>query len=116
MLIFNKGSMGNTSHQIVPINPNLPKIRSMVQRRTSQLCPICGDRIQEDRLHRRKLWCTNCKRVMDRDVVAALNISYKGWSKFCHPRGLSDETMSGNVENLQPLILGVDGSKLQIQR
>ncbi|MGB9002419.1 MAG: transposase, partial [Nitrosotalea sp.] len=81
-------------------------------RRTSQLCPICGDRIQEDRLHRRKLWCINCKRTMDRDVVAALNISYKGWSRFCHPRGLSDEAMKRNVETLQPLILGVDGSKL----
>jgi putative transposase len=85
-------------------------------KRTSQLCPICGDRIQEDRLHRRKLWCSNCKRAMDRDVVAALNISYKGWSRFCHPRGLSEEVMRGNVETLQPLILGVDGSMLQIQK
>ncbi|MDE1871991.1 MAG: transposase [Thaumarchaeota archaeon] len=81
-------------------------------KRTSQICPICGDRIQEDRLHRRKLWCINCKRVMDRDVVAALNISYKGWSRFCHPRGLSEEAVKRNVENLKPLILGVDGSKL----
>ncbi|MBI5377174.1 MAG: IS200/IS605 family element transposase accessory protein TnpB [Thaumarchaeota archaeon] len=79
---------------------------------TSQLCPVCGDRIQEDRLHRRKLWCSNCKRVMDRDVVAALNISYKGWSRFCHPRGLSVEAMKRNVDNLKPLILRVDGSKL----
>jgi putative transposase len=52
---------------------------------------------------------------MDRDDVAALNISYKGWSRFCHARGLSDEIMRENVENFQPLIFGVDGSKLQIQ-
>ncbi len=87
-------------------------VRFVDPKRTSQLCPVCGDRIQEDRLQLRKLWCINCKRKMDRDVVAALNISYKGWSRFCHPRGLSDEAMRGNVETLQPLILGVDGSKL----
>jgi putative transposase len=85
-------------------------------KRTSMLCPICGDRLQADTQNRRKLLCINCKRVMDRDVVAALNISYKGWSRFCHPRGLSDEAMRGNVENLKPLILRVNGSKLQIQR
>ncbi len=82
-------------------------------KRTSQLCPICGDKIQEDRFQHRKLWCTNCKRVMDRDIVAALNISYKGWSRFCHPRGLPNEVMSGNSGNLQPVILGINGSKLQ---
>jgi putative transposase len=81
-------------------------------KRTSQLCPICGDRLQEDRLHQRKLLCINCKRSMDRDVIASMNIAYKGWSRFCHPRGLSDEAMKGNVDNLIPLILRVDGSKL----
>ena len=81
-------------------------------KRTSKLCPICGDRLQEDRLHRRKLLCINCKRSMDRDVIASMNIAYKGWSRFCHPRGLSDEAMKGNVDNLIPLILRVDGSKL----
>ena len=81
-------------------------------RRTSQLCPICGNRTQEGRFQHRKLWCNNCKRSMDRDVVAALNISYKGWSRFCHPRGLSGEAMKGNLDNLQLVILRVDGSKL----
>ncbi|HEU5487845.1 MAG TPA: transposase [Candidatus Nitrosotalea sp.] len=93
-------------------------VRFVDPKRTSKLCPICGDRIQEDRLHTRKLWCTNCKRSMDRDVVASLNISYKGWSRFCHPRGLSDEAMKGNVDwnniSMQPLILRVDGSKLAL--
>ena len=81
-------------------------------KRTSQLCPICGEKIQEDMFQHRKLWCLNCKRSMDRDVVAALNISYKGWSRFCHPRGLSSEAVKRNLDNLEPIILQVDGSKL----
>ena len=83
---------------------------------TSQLCPICGERLQEDSPNRRKLLCSNCGRSMDRDVVASMNIAHKGWTRFIHPRGLPIEAMKGNVENLQPLILGVDGSKLQIQK
>ncbi len=81
-------------------------------RRTSQLCPICGDRIQEDRLQLRKLLCNNCGKSMDRDVVASMNIAHKGWSRFCHPRGLPGESVKGNSDNLQPIILRVDGSKL----
>jgi putative transposase len=50
---------------------------------------------------------------MDRDIVASMNIAYKGWSRFCHPRGLSVEAVKGNVEFVSnPLILRVDGSKL----
>ena len=87
-------------------------VRFVDPRRTSQLCPICGGKLQEDRFHRRKLLCINCKKSMDRDVIASMNIAYKGWSRFCHPRGLSNEAMNGNLENLQPVILQVDGSKL----
>ncbi|MHB8546858.1 MAG: RNA-guided endonuclease InsQ/TnpB family protein [Nitrosotalea sp.] len=79
---------------------------------TSQLCPICGDRIQEDRLQLRKLRCNNCKRSIDRDVVASMNIAYKGWNRFCHPRGLSVDAMKWNVDTLILLIRGVDESKL----
>ncbi len=91
-------------------------VRFVNPRRTSQLCPICGDRIQEDRFHRRKLLCINCGKSMDRDIVASMNVAYKGWSRFCHPRGLPEEAVKRNVGTLQPLILGVDGSKLQIQK
>jgi putative transposase len=50
---------------------------------------------------------------MDRDVVASMNIAYKGWSRFCHPRGLPGEAMRGNVGfDKNPLILRVDGSTL----
>jgi putative transposase len=51
---------------------------------------------------------------MDRDVVASMNIAYKGWSRFCHPRGLPSEAMRGNVGSFEPLILRVDGSKLAV--
>jgi putative transposase len=81
-------------------------------KRTSKLCPICGGSLQEDRLNRRRVLCINCGKLMDRDVVASMNVAHKGWSRFCHPRGLPDEAMRGNVENLQPLILRVHGSKL----
>jgi putative transposase len=81
-------------------------------KRTSQLCPRCGGQLQEDRLYRRSLWCNNCRRVMNRDVVASMNIAYKGWARFTHPRGLPSEAMRGNVGLFEPLILRVDGSKL----
>jgi transposase len=32
--------------------------------------------------HARKLWCQNCKAWIDRDVVAALNLSVRGRSRF----------------------------------
>jgi putative transposase len=83
-------------------------------KRTSQLCPVCGGTLQEDGQHRRKLWCNNCRKSMDRDVVASLNIAYKGWSRFCHPRGLPGEAMRRNVGLFEPLILRVDGSKLAV--
>lgn len=83
-------------------------------RRTSKLCPVCGKRTQEDRQNRRKVLCINCGRLMDRDVVASMNVYRKGWSRLCHPRGLSDEAMKGNAEYVQPLILRVDGSKFAV--
>ncbi|WP_425340041.1 zinc ribbon domain-containing protein [Nitrosopumilus ureiphilus] len=51
-------------------------------KRTSKLCPICGNRIQEYRQNRRKLLCTDCGKSMDRDVVASMNIAHKAWSRF----------------------------------
>jgi putative transposase len=84
-------------------------------KRTSRLCPVCGDRIQEDRQNKRKMLCTNCGKSMDRDVVASMNVARKAWSRFCHARGLSGEAMKGNAsfdKYQEPLILRVDGSKL----
>jgi putative transposase len=81
-------------------------------RRTSKLCPICGGLLQEDRMNRRKLWCSNCGKSMDRDVVGSMNIAYNGWARLIHPRGVSGEAVKGNVDRLNPLILRVDGTKL----
>jgi putative transposase len=84
-------------------------------KRTSKLCPICGGRLQEGRLNRRKLWCNNYGKLLDRDVIASMNIANKGWARFTHPRGLPDEAVKGNVtpdKYQEPLILRVNGSKL----
>jgi putative transposase len=85
-------------------------------RGTSQLCPRCGKRIQEadykDVLHKRQLWCDKCKRWMDRDVVAAMNIGRKGAEVFQRSKGLAGEAMKGNLAQKEPLILRVDASKL----
>ncbi len=88
-------------------------VRFVDTKRTSKLCPRCGDLLQEDRLNRRKLLCINCKKSMNRDVVASLNISYKGLARFTNPRGLPSEAVKRNVD--EPLILRVDGSQLALQ-
>ncbi|MBM2852590.1 MAG: Transposase [Candidatus Nitrosotenuis sp.] len=77
---------------------------------TSTLCPACGGRLQGDRQKRRDLWCGNCKRWRDRDVVAAMNIAYKGLARLTNPQGDTSEAMRGNLEG--PVILRVDVSKL----
>lgn len=80
---------------------------------TSKLCPRCGKRLQEDRERRRDLWCGNCKRWQDRDVVASMNIAYKGWARFIHPKGDANEAMVQERGTTQePLILKVNASKL----
>lgn len=63
-------------------------------KRTSKLCPICGERIQEDRQNRRKLLCINCGKSMDRDVIASMNIAHKAWSRFTHARDDTGEATS----------------------
>jgi len=82
---------------------------------TSTLCPQCGERLQgakrDDKLHRRQLWCLSCKRWLDRDVVAAMNQSLKGWMMFAHSKGVAHEAMRGNLEEYLPVILRVDATK-----
>jgi len=87
-------------------------VRFVNPRRTSILCPRCGKRTQESREHRRKLWCINCMRLMDRDVVASLNIAYKGWTRFIYPRGGTGEAMVPEPGSCQPAIRIVDVPKL----
>jgi putative transposase len=85
-------------------------------RGTSKLCPRCGKKITQ--VDKRQLWCDYCKRWMDRDVVAVMNISIKGRAflsrngkdVFERPQGLAGEAMKGNPD--MPVILRVDASKL----
>jgi len=81
-------------------------------RGTSQLCPQCGKKITQ--VDRRQLWCDRCKRWMDRDVVAAMNLSVKGLARFASSQGLAGEAMSGNPD--MPVILRVDASKLGLRQ
>ncbi|MCI0560459.1 MAG: transposase [Nitrososphaera sp.] len=78
-------------------------------RGTSQLCPRCGKKMtQVDRF--RQLYCAQCNKWMDRDIVAAMNLSVKGRSRFERSKGLAGEAMKGNPTT--PVILRVDASKL----
>ena len=55
-------------------------------RGTSVTCPQCGERLQEDRRLGRKLWCGRCRVMMDRGVVAAVNLSRRGRLRFDRSR------------------------------
>ncbi|MFY9300954.1 MAG: transposase [Candidatus Nitrosotenuis sp.] len=80
---------------------------------TSMFCPRCGGKLQEDRQRRRDLWCGNCERWQDRDVIAAMNISHKGLVRLANSEGDTGEAMSGNLNpEKEPVILRVDVSKL----
>jgi putative transposase len=90
-------------------------------RGTTMDCARCGERLQlparGDAQHHRQLWCKRCKRWMDRDLVAVLNISRRGRVRFARSRmeGGADEAMKGNAEHDgEPLILRVDASKLRL--
>lgn len=88
-------------------------------RGTSQFCPRCGKRLQEDRhdfTHRRQLWCPGCQKWMDRDVVAAMNIARKGGEVFHRPQGPAGEAMIQEPGSVTPVILKVDAGKLTVRR
>jgi len=87
---------------------------------TTMDCPRCGERLQVpirgDIEHHRQLWCENCKRWRDRDLVAVLNISRRGWLRFDHSskEGEIGEAVKGNLGHEgEPAILRVDVSKLR---
>ena len=84
-------------------------------RGTSKTCPQCGERLQEDRKIVRKLWCQKCSVMMDRDVVAAVNISRHGRLRFDRSRaqdGLEGRAVEAVRGNPTPtVILRVDALK-----
>jgi len=98
----------------------LPVIRlSRRETRGSSLtCPRCGERLQSDKRLKRKLWCGNCRVVMDRDMVAAVNLARRGRVRFARSRppilleaqGGAVEAMKGNPT--PTVIPGVDAPKL----
>jgi len=92
-------------------------------RGTTMDCARCGERLQSpvrgDVGHNRQLWCENCGRWMDRDLVAVLNISRRGRVRFARSstEGEAGEAVKGNAEHDgEPLILRVDASKLHDAR
>jgi putative transposase len=88
-------------------------------RGTSKLCYQCGERLQgsskTDLIHRRQLWCLRCQRWFDRDLAAAMNLSLKGWQRFCHPQGVASEAMVQESGSKEPVILKVDATKLSLR-
>src|SRR5207249_767312 len=98
----------------------LPVIRlSRRETRGSSLtCPRCGERLQSDKRLKRKLWCGNCRVVMNRDMVAAVNLARRGRVRFARSRppilleaqGGAVEAMKGNPT--PTVIPGVDAPKL----
>jgi putative transposase len=89
-------------------------------RATSTICLKCGERLQSDKKLKRKLWCSNCRIVMDRDMVAAINLSRRGRVRFARSRppiileaqGGALEAMNGNPT--PTVIPGVDALKLAL--
>jgi putative transposase len=87
---------------------------------TTMDCPRCGERLQvpvrADKGHYRQLWCEVCQRWWERDTVAVLNISRRGWLRFDHSQGGAGEAVRGNPRgggsSQEPVILRVDASKL----
>jgi putative transposase len=87
-------------------------------RGSSVSCPRCGERLQSDKRLGRKLWCGNCRIVMDRDQVAAVNLARRGRVRFARSRppilseaqGGAGEAMKGNPT--LTVIPGVDAPKL----
>ncbi|MCL4518187.1 MAG: transposase [Thaumarchaeota archaeon] len=86
-------------------------------RGTSLDCVKCGERLQspvkDDVHHKRELWCNKCKKWFDRDLVAVINISRRGWLRFDHSKvqGIGSEAMV-QEPNKEVVILKVDLMKL----
>lgn len=58
-------------------------------RGTSSICSMCGQSLQGSKDKTRQLWC----KKFDRDLVAVMNISHRGWVRFAHSKGIGSESM-----------------------
>ncbi len=85
-------------------------------RGTSSNCYICGERLQSNRDRKRQLWCWKCGKWFDRDLVAIMNISHRGWVRFAQShnvKGIGREAVVSEHERRdEPLIRIVDPMKL----
>ncbi|OLE75271.1 hypothetical protein AUG19_05895 [archaeon 13_1_20CM_2_54_9] len=87
-------------------------------RGSSMTCPRCGERLQSDKRLTRKLWCSKCRMLMDRDSVAAVNLARRRRVRFARSRPpILLEAQGGAVEavkgNPTPTVVpGVDAPKL----
>src|SRR2546422_9198286 len=87
-------------------------------RGSSVTCPRCGERLQSDKRLQRKLWCSSCRIVMDRDRVAVVILARRGRVRFARSRppiimeaqGGAAEAVKGNPT--PTVIPGVDAPKL----
>src|SRR2546421_11981033 len=71
-------------------------------RGSSLSCQRCGERLQSDKRLVRKLWCGKCRIVMDRDMVAAVNLSRRGRGRFARfPPLIPLEAQGGGVEAMK---------------
>ena len=88
-------------------------VKTVDPRNTSTQCPQCGKRLQEDMQHSRKMSCNNCGLFMDRDIIAAMNISRKLSPRFRDSRGDIHEAQPGVFEPAmtEPLYTGNPNSR-----
>ena len=87
-------------------------------RGTSVTCFQCGERLQESRQLKRKVWCEKCRTMFDRDEVAAVNIARRGRLRFDRSKGEAVEAMvqeSDAPMETGKVILKVDASKLTVR-
>ena len=77
---------------------------------TSSQCYQCGERLQGDRAKPRQLWCQKCGKWFDRDLVAVMTISSKGWLRFDHSKGEAGEAMVQEPSK-EAVIMRADASK-----
>src|SRR3989454_2632808 len=55
-------------------------------RGSSMTCPRCGERLQSDKRLTRKLRCSKCRMLMDRDRIAAVNLARRGRGRVARSR------------------------------
>jgi putative transposase len=119
--IMNGWSFGEAQRQIEYkarwIGLPVVRLSRRETRGSSLACPRCGERLQSDMRLERKLWCRNCRIVMDRDRVAAVNMARRGRVRFARSRSPIIEAQGGAVEavkgNPTPTVIpGVDAPKL----